>query len=200
MNIKQESIRAALIDGAIAVIAREGIDRATTKRIGTLTGINEVYIYRCFKGKEDLFVESFLLLDHEFVKEVMSRGGVMDREEVPFRERSKMFFDPVWRFVLNERDRSRCYIQYYHSPYFVKYSLKDRKERFKPLTDWLSDAFKPEADVWRLFNHVLDILFASAEQVFQGELPDDENTARYVFGLIYSSIEPYLAPSVHDRV
>jgi len=190
--MKQESIRAALIDGAIHVIACEGIDRATTKRIGTYTGVNEVYIYRCFKDKEDLFVQTFLQLDKEFVDEIMLRTHVMKQAEVPIEERCKSLFADIWRFVLNERERSECYIQYYHSPYFVKYSLKGRRERFKPVLDRCSCAFRPGADVWRLLNHILDILFASAEQVFQGEMQNDEKTLEYVFNLIYYGIEPYL--------
>lgn len=191
--MKQESIRAALIGGAIHVIACEGIDKATTKRIGAHTGINEAYIYRCFKGKEDLFVQTFLQLDQEFIKEVLLRVRVMDRKDVPIKERCRMFFDQIWRFILNERKRSECYIQYYHSPYFTKYSLKGRKERFAPVIERCQGAFKPDSDVWRLLNHILDILFASAEQVFQEELQDNEKTAQYVYDLIYAGIESHLA-------
>ena len=191
--MKQESIRAALIGGTIHVIACEGIDKATTNRIGTYTGVNEAYIYRCFKGKEDLFVQTFLQLDKELVEEVMLRVRVMDLTEIPIKERCRMFFDPIWRFVLNERERSECYIQYYHSPYFKKYSLKGRKERFASVIERCRGAFKPDSDVWRLLNHILDIIFSSAEQVFQGELQDDENTTQYIYDLIYSGIEPHLA-------
>ncbi|MBP3632968.1 MAG: TetR/AcrR family transcriptional regulator [Oscillospiraceae bacterium] len=196
--MKPDDKHTALIEGAIHVIANEGIDRATTKRIGTYTGINEAYIYRCFKGKEDLFVQAFLQLDKEFVNHIMLQVRVMDREDLPFEVRCRKFFSAVWSFVLHERDRSVCYIQYYHSHYFAKYSLNGRRERFKPVLDRCSSAFKPQADVWRLLNHILDILFSSAEQVFQGELPDDEKTQEYVYCLIYCGIEPYLAWSERE--
>lgn len=42
--MKQDDLRVALIDGAIHVIAQNGLDKATTKAIGTATGINEGYI------------------------------------------------------------------------------------------------------------------------------------------------------------
>lgn len=191
--MKQESIRAALIGGAIHVIAREGLDKATTKRIGAQTGLNEVYIYRCFKGKEDLFVQAFLQLDYEFIAEVMQSVSVMDMTEIPIEERCRLFFDLVWDFVMREREKNECYIQYYHSPYFAKYSLKGRKERFAPVIERCKGAFKPDVDVWTMLNHILDILFASASRVYQGELQEDEQTAKHVFDLIYSGIEPYLA-------
>ena len=45
-KMNQEELRSRLIDGTIRVIAQEGLDKATTKQIGTTTGINEAYIYR----------------------------------------------------------------------------------------------------------------------------------------------------------
>ena len=53
--MKPDDIRQWLIDGTISVIANDGLDKATTKQIGIETALNEVYIYRCFSGKEDMF-------------------------------------------------------------------------------------------------------------------------------------------------
>lgn len=191
--MKQESIRAALIDGTIHVIATEGLDKATTKRIGTRTGLNEAYIYRCFKGKEDMYVQTFQQLDYEFLSEVMKRVKVMEMEQFSMKQRCRMFFDPMWRFILGDKEKAICYIQYFHSHYFVRYSLQGRRERFAPLINHCTPAFKPDVDVWLMLNHVLDILFASANRVYTGELADNERTANYVFDLIYSGVEPHLA-------
>ena len=57
--MKQDETRRMLIDGTIHVIARDGLDKATTKQIGLETSINEAYIYRCFAGKEDMFAKTF---------------------------------------------------------------------------------------------------------------------------------------------
>lgn len=61
--MKQDETRRMLIDGTIHVIARDGLDKATTKQIGLETSINEAYIYRCFAGKEDMFAKTFDALD-----------------------------------------------------------------------------------------------------------------------------------------
>ena len=42
--MKQDEIRRRLIDGTIHVIAKEGLDKASTKQIGLATTINEAYI------------------------------------------------------------------------------------------------------------------------------------------------------------
>ena len=63
--MKQDEIRRRLIDGTIHVIARDGLDKASTKQIGITTSTNEAYIYRCFEDKEDMFSKAFDSLDDE---------------------------------------------------------------------------------------------------------------------------------------
>lgn len=65
--MKQDDTRLKLIDGTIHVIARDGLDKATTKSIGEETSINQAYIYRHFEDKEDMFAKTFESLDEELV-------------------------------------------------------------------------------------------------------------------------------------
>ena len=131
--MKNGEIRQGLIDGTIRVIAKEGLEKASTKLIGTTTSINEVYIYRCFKSKEDMFNETFAFLDDELVTKVLQHIDVMYMQEFEFLIRCKIFFNSIWRFVLGNRDKCVTYIRYYYSPYFQKFSAEKHKERFAPL-------------------------------------------------------------------
>ena len=74
--MKQEEIRQRLIDGTIRVIAREGLDKATTKHIASETSVNEVYIYRCFENKEALFAKTFAALDEELVSVSLKHASI----------------------------------------------------------------------------------------------------------------------------
>ena len=62
-----QETRQTLIAKTISVIANEGLDKTTTKAITQGTGINEAYIYRNFKSKEDLLSKTFDELDEELV-------------------------------------------------------------------------------------------------------------------------------------
>jgi AcrR family transcriptional regulator len=77
-----EETRRKLIDGTIQVIARQGLDGASTKLIGTTTELNEVYIYRSFKDKEDLFAKTFAFLDEELLDLAMKHIDVMYKQEM----------------------------------------------------------------------------------------------------------------------
>ncbi len=75
--MKRQNVCATLIDRTIVVIANEGLDKTTTKAIVSGTDINEAYIYRYFKDKEDLLKKSFDTLDNELYNVVTDRKSVV---------------------------------------------------------------------------------------------------------------------------
>ena len=85
--MKQDDTRLKLIDGTIHVIARDGLDKATTKSIGEETSINQAYIYRHFEDKQDMFAKTFESLDEELVNKVMQHIPVMYMQEMDYEKR-----------------------------------------------------------------------------------------------------------------
>ena len=189
--MKQDKIRRTLIDGTIRVIAREGLDRASTKLIGTETATNEAYIYRCFKSKEDMFSKVFEDLDDELVAVTLQHMEVMNMQELEFEMRCRVFFFSVWRFLLGNRDKCLAYVQYFYSPYFTKYSVEGHKLRYAPLLKTFTPAFKDEADVWMILNHILNVMLDFAVKVHNNQMPKYDEYAEHVFRVIYVSVKQY---------
>ncbi len=189
--MKQDEFRQRLIDGTIHVIARDGIDKATTKSIGEETSINQAYIYRHFKDKEDMVAKAFDSLDDELVAKALQHVSVMYMKEMEYEMRCWVFFTSVWKFMLSNRDKCLTFIRYYYSPYFAKYSAEAHKRRYIPLVKKFKDAFRDEANVWMLLNHILNVMLDFAVKVFDGAVPDNNNTAEHVFRLIYGSVKQY---------
>lgn len=189
--MKQDEIRQRLIDGTIHVIAQDGLDKATTKQIGTETAVNEAYIYRCFAGKEDMFSKTFDRLDDELASITMQYVSVMYDSEIDFKHRCRIFFFEVWNFLLRNREKCLAYVQYYYSPYFKKYSYRTHESRFKPLVAKFKAAFVKEADVWMILNHILNVMLDFAVKVHNGLMSDDDNYSEHVFRVIYASVKQY---------
>ena len=189
--MKHDEIRRGLIDGTIHVIAREGLDKASTKQIGLTTSINEAYIYRCFESKEDMFAKTFASLDDELITKILQHIEVMYMAEIEYKTRCKIFFNAIWRFLLGNREKCLTFIQYYYSPYFRKYSAEEHREKFIPVVEKFNDAFRESANVWMLLNHILSTMLDFAVKVFDDAVPDDDDTSEHVFRLIYFSIEHY---------
>lgn len=189
--MKQDEVRLRLIDGTIHVIAEDGMDKASTKQIGKATDTNEVYIYRCFRDKEDLFAKTFDALDEELFKKTMQGIDVLYMTEMEFELRCRLYFSAIWGFLIGNHDKCLTYRQYMYSPYFVKYSIASHKKRFMPLVEKFKEAFIDEADVWMILSHILNIILDFAVKVHNNEMSKEDNYTEHVFRVIYRSIEQY---------
>ena len=193
--MKQEEVRQKLIDSAILVIARDGLDKASTKHIAQTAAVNEAYIYRCFADKEDLFRKVFDFLDGELLAKTMQSIEVMSIPNLEFETRSRLYFSSVWLFLLGNRDKCLTYMRYFYSPYFMKYSAQTHEMRFAPLVTEFKYSFKDEADVWMILNHILNVMFDFVVKVHNGQMSSDDDYVEHVFRVIYRSVEQYFKNS-----
>lgn len=189
--MKHQNVRNRLIENTIRIIAENGFDKTTTKAIVSGTDINEAYIYRDFSDKEDLFVKVFDKLDEELLAKLMQHLPVMYMQELEYELRCRVFFDAIWKFLINNREKCLAFVRYYYSPYFKKYSAVAHKQRYRPLVEKFSEAFIGEADVWMILNHILNVMLDFAVKVHNEQMPKDEIYAEHVFRVIYRSVEQY---------
>ena len=189
--MKQDELRRRLIDGTIHVIAQDGLDKATTKQIGTFTSINEAYIYRLFEDKEDMFTKAFDKMDEELLTKAMQHVEIMYLQSMEYEMRCRFYFSAIWKLLLEDRDECLAYVRYYYSPYFTRYSAESHKRRYKPLVDKFKDAFIDEADVWMILNHILNVMLDFAVKVHNDQMPKEDNYAEHVFRVIYQSVKQY---------
>ena len=194
--------REALKEAAIIIIAEQGLERVTTKELTTVAKTkNEAYIYRLFRDKHDLLEKMFDMLDHELVRAFESSLDIMMDDGHSYEDRSRMIFHKLWRFMLRDRQRCLAYIQYYYSPLYMRYSASDHMELFMPTVLRLGRMFKPECNMWRLANYMLDVILTMSIKIFRGEIEDTPEMEEKTFLLIYRALYPYLIWSdwqVHD--
>ncbi len=189
--MKQYNYREILIERTIAVIANEGLEKATTKVIVQGTDINEAYIYRFFEDKEDLYAQTFAFVDQCFIDAVMSKIDIMYLEGVSFENRARLFFYAIWKLFTNDRNKCKVFARYYYSTYFTKYSIESYKKRYAPLVKKLSEGFREDTDVWMILKHTSSALLNGAIMVFDGELDDSDAIAEMLFNIIFNTAKLY---------
>ncbi len=189
--MRMNEFRQRLIDATVHVIARDGLDKASAKQIENLAGINVVYIYRCFKDKEDMFAKTFSSLDEELAVKAMQHVCVIYMPDIEFELRWRHYFFAVWELLLSSREKCLTYVQYYYSPYFVKNSMVEHKQRYMPLVEKFKAVFKDEADVWMLLSHILNVMLDFAIKVHNTDMPNTDEYVEHVFRVIYASVEQY---------
>ncbi len=195
--MEQKELRQKFIDSTIHIVAAAGIHKATTKAIATHAGINEVYIYRIFKDKEDLFATTFTAIDNELIDTILKYLPIMEIAGIDMDERCRIFFRSCWKNVVSDREKCSFFIKYYYSHFYNTYSPIERRKAYREVVDRFSPAFKKGTDVWRVFNRILDIVYSTVIKILRDEIPDNEETAEEVFSVVYSAIEPHIA--WHDK-
>ena len=196
--MKKESIvHSILIDNTIHLIAEGGFEAATTHAI-TYSNVsapdvklNEVYIYRLFGGKEQLYAEAFEKLDSELVGEISRDLVEFQNTEYSRDMKLKIMFMHLWHFLLQNEEHCRAYVRFYYSVYFKGMTQKKHNKNFNKVVEKFSVAFKPEADVLSLLHSVLTTMLDFAIRVYNGELSDSEDSADHIFNMLYSSLSSY---------
>lgn len=190
-------IRNTLVENTIHLIAEGGFEKATTRAI-THDGyippevkLNEVYIYRIFGGKEELYAEAFRCLDCELINELNKDIDEFCHSSNSIKQNFKILFDHLWSFVLRNEDHCRCYVRYYYSVYYKGASQKMHHQFFDQIVKRLNPIFKPEADVKSLLHSVFTTLLDFAIRVYNGDIPDNQDSADHIFNVLYLSISSY---------
>ena len=109
------------IRSAIRVIAQKGLVKATTKAIAADAGLNEAYIYKCFKGKDELLAEALHDRDEGLAVFLRREFPNVLAETSPWRDRCFHLWEKTWKFILDKRDDCIFYLRYYSSPDFYAY-------------------------------------------------------------------------------
>lgn len=194
--VKHEEIKRRLIESAVHVVARDGLDKTTTKAISKDSGLNEVYIYREFENKEDLLRAALNLEDRRFVYKVFSSLPVMHDADLDWKERCYRLWKPVWEFVIGIPDDCLFYIRYYYSANFRQYAMEEHLACFRRIVRVAEPVFKRGVNILVLMHQLFETLLSYASRVMEGFLKDDEDSCRIAFNQIYYFVVPHIREDV----
>lgn len=94
--MEQREIQQTFIRSAIRVIAQKGLVKATTKAIAADAGLNEAYIYKCFKGKDELLAEALHDRDEGLAVFLRREFPNVLAETSPWRDRCFHLWEKTW--------------------------------------------------------------------------------------------------------
>ena len=198
---REEEIKNLLVSNAINLIAEGGFEKATTKELAYYGGnlpdvkMNEVYIYRLFGSKENVYAAAFVFLDNELFdafKSAIKTVGGFDKD---IKEHLYQFFLLAWQFILKNEDRCRCYVRYYYSVYFRGESKDRHKKKFESIIAPMTEMFKEEANVPAVLHSVFTALLDFGIRVYNGELEDNDDSRRHIFNVLYCMMATYFKDS-----
>ena len=197
----EAEVKELLISNAIHLIAEGGFEKATTKELAFSGGnlpdlkMNEVYIYRLFGNKEYLYESVFNRLDTELFYAFQRGVKIIGESDGDAKQRLYEFFLKAWQFILGNEEKCRCYIRYYYSIYFTRYSLESHRKLFDEVIAEMAPFFREEADVAAILHSVFTAMFDFAIRVYNGELVDNEINRPHIFNVLYCMMMTYFKGS-----
>ena len=189
-------MRQSFIDSAIRIVARDGMEKTTTKAIAAEAKLNEAYIYKCFSGKDELLSAALHMEDENFANLLQKTLPIMHMQGFSWKERAYILWKKSWDFILKEPADCIFYIRYYYSASCRIHAYETHLACFKPLIEKASKSFKPATNMDMLIHQIFSTMLFFASRVLGGELENSEETTAWAFEQIYS----FVVPNVKDEV
>lgn len=182
--------RQALLQSTVRAVAKYGMKDVSTRSISEDAGVNDAYIYRYFKDKEDLLAQAYLLENDKFMRYVIRQIELVQEQAAlqELRERYCIIFHAAWRYLLDTPDVCRFFVYYYNSPNFEKYALVPYREQLNLLAGKIVHLFDNEEDARHCLYALFILLNSFATQVVNGELLDNADTEDRVLRTTYNAI------------
>ena len=199
----ESAIRDILIDNTIHLVAEGGFEVATTKAITHGTSdekpeirMNEVYIYRLYGGKTQLYDAAFCRLDRQLFGALRACLQEVGEMEGDVKSKLLTIFARTWTFLLQNEDCCRCYIRYYYSVYFKENSRNAHNKLFDEVIDDFRPLFRSGADVTSIMHSVFTTLLDFAIRVYNGDLANTPNNREHIFNVLYCTMNTYFDPNL----
>ena len=194
-----QEMRQVFIDSAVRVVARDGMEKTTTKAIASEAKLNEAYIYKCFSGKDDLLSAALHMEDVNFANLLQETLPVMHMPGLSWKERAYILWKRSWDFILNEPADCIFYIRYYYSASCRAHAYETHLACFRPLIEKASKSFKPGTNMDMLIHQIFSTMLFFASRVLGGELENSEETTAWAFEQIYSFVVPNVRAEVLEE-
>ena len=188
--MEQQEMKQLFMESAVHVVARDGLEKATTKAIAAQAGLNEAYIYKCFRGKDQLLSAAFHQEDENFAAQLRQNLPLLHLPGIPPKERLFLYWQQIWQFILEKPDDCIFYIRYYYSADCRVHAYEEHLRQFHELIQRARYVFKPQVNVDILVHQIFDTMLAFAARVMNAEMDNSPETTRWAFEQIYRFVEP----------
>ena len=194
--MEQESMKQAFMECAVRVVARDGMEKATTKAIAAEAKLNEAYIYKCFSNKDELLSAALHMEDVRFANLLQKTLPVMHMPDLPWKERAYILWKRSWDFILQRPEDCAFYPRYYYSASYRAHAYERHLACFKPLIEKVSKSFKPGTNTEMLAHQIFFTMLFYASRFLSGELENSEAATQWAFEQIYSFVVPNVKAEV----
>lgn len=164
-----------LLHAAIHAVARDGLEKTTTRSIGATARINDAYIYRYFRDKEDLLSRAYIYLNEQIVAQVVkSVREIREDPSVGAESGFAAVIHDLWELLIEYPDACIFCNYYYHSASYKKYVGAQHHALVARLLDVLGEFCILNEEAETAMYYMMESIIGLASRVIDGFIPDGE--------------------------
>lgn len=192
-------MKQTFLKSAVHIVARDGLEKVTTKAIAKEARLNEAYIYKCYSGKDELLNEALHMEDENFAVLLNETLPVMHDSRLPWKSRAFILWKRSWDFILEEPDDCVFYIRFYFATIGLNAVYGRHMESYKPFIDRVRPTFKPGTNMDMVIHQIFCTMLFFASRGMDGDLENCDETTRWTFGQVYCFIVPHVRPDLLEE-
>lgn len=189
-------MKQVFLKSAIRVVARDGLDKATTKAIAKEARLNEAYIYKCYSGKDELLDDALIMEDVNFAELLDEVMPIMHDSRLPWKSRAFILWKRSWDFILEEPDDCIFYIRFYFASLGPGSVYRKHLESYRPLIRKVTPSFRPNTNMDMVIHQIFCTMLFFASRVMDGDLENNDETTLQTFEQVYCFIVPHIRPEL----
>ena len=183
---KKTISRDSIIDATILIVALDGIENVTMRKISSECGISVGSMFNYFENKENLLVESLYHIDNQINDEMVA--VTIDDNNV--RKGIRKLWYRYFNFLIAHPDYVKYYRAIRHSAYFTEEVVAGQDKSLSFFLSFIkrySNEFKEDAQTFWVY--VVEITLSFAVRVVDGHLPGTDADIERYFHLIAYGME-----------
>ena len=175
-----------LIRAAVEAVARDGLEKTTTRSIGAIARINDAYIYRYFSDKEDLLSRAYVLVNEDLIGLLLRRmSEVAGAGIAEGYARFAYVVRGLWDALIASPETCLFCDYYYHSASYKKHTAERHHEQAMRLLDKMGEGYELQPQAEFSLYHLMETLFCFAAKAVEGYYPRTEEGFEQVAGRLY---------------
>ena len=130
----KEELKERLQRSIYKVVAEEGIEGVTVRKVSKGCGLSDPYIYQCYKDLFDLMETSFFEVDGKVAGMIQNLIQKQKAELKTAEDLESMcwtLWSAYWEFLMSDPEQTIFYWRFYQSAHYTKKILEVRQQSFE---------------------------------------------------------------------
>ena len=190
----REELKEKLQRSVYKVVAEEGIEGVTVRKVSRGCGLSDPYIYQCYKDLFDLMETSFFEIDNKvagMIQELIQNQSSELKTPQDLEAMCWTLWSAYWEFLMSDPDQTVFYWRFYQSAHYTKKILEVRQQSFEVFVNYMIEAGKMfgvsdlmDPDV--IVSNIIDSTVSVAVKMHLGFMDETSLKAQTIYKSVFA--------------